>query len=207
MKLRMLALLALMAALVPAWADGLVVQDTRINRMRITTVTPEAGGPPAAPRTSEYRQNRMRITTILDVPGTVRSLLPQDRQLDRSRFDNLPKPRSNPRTPGRILEVPPAQPLPRPKAVDKEEVNLEVPNKPVADDGSTMREETLKVKEWKGGRQIFDSLNRRWHLIQGTPHRDTPVEMRGWLMQAEGSPVYFFSRTGRMWRMTSVPPI
>lgn len=210
MRLRVLAVAALLAALVPVWAGELITYDTRINRMRITTVVPEGGGAHLPPRTQDKCQNRMRITTVFDLPGTVRSALPHDRQIDRTRFDALPHPRpTTRREPGRIIEVP-EQPKPAPKATkpNKEEVWAEYQEAKPAEapaDSAAMREETIKVKVWQCGRQVTDSRNRRWWLIQGTPQREHPTEMRGWIMQAADSPIYFFSRTGRMYRLMSQP--
>jgi hypothetical protein len=215
MKLRVLALLALTGALVPLWASEVITHDMRVNRQRITTVlnVPKAFQPP---QTTEFRQNRQRITSLNDIPGMVRDALPHDRQIDRSRIDTTPRPglhmKPSPLVPvtppGKGVTVPrldvqPAKPSGKEEVVFLQDAAKDK-DKP-KDDGAKMREEKLVPKEWRCGRQLTDDKGRRWHLIQGMPHTDRPGELDGWIMQAADSPIYFFSKSGRMWRLTAMP--
>ncbi len=238
MKLRLLAVLALLGILIPVWAGEVITHDLRINRQRITTVLNAPGGVPVMPQVQECMQNRQRITTIYDIPGSVRDALPVDPQLDRRLIDTTPRPGAyngkriewpmpstllngnrNPSQPGRITTPPKIDNKP-PKAIDKEEVKFQVPAKDepkatkdapkkdkehVEDDRARVIHERLTLVDWRCGRQMRDDKGRVWHLIQGTPQIDKPTTLDGWMMQAEDSPIYFFSKTGRMWRLVSLP--
>lgn len=141
----------------------------------------------------DQRFGRQRVTTIHDFRGMVRRALPVDPQIDRSRFERLPPPKEDGDLDVRFQDQPVAVAPPG---------KVEVVPAP-ADCGC--RAETLRLTRWVCGRQMTDDRGRRWCLIQGAPQADKPAFLEGWMMQAADSPIYFFSKTGRMWRLVSLP--
>lgn len=211
MKLRVLALVALAGALVPVWAADPVTHDVKINRQRITTVLNAPGGVQLPLCTKDVCINRQRITTVYDLPGMVRGALPIDRQFDRSRIDTLPAPK---RINGGKSTLPAPKvddKAPKPAATDKEEVRFQDKGKappakgPAVVDRAKMIEETVTIETWRAGRTFKDNKGRSWCLMHGDAQADVPATLRGWIMQAEDSPILFFSRTGRLWKLVTQP--
>jgi hypothetical protein len=199
MKLRLLALLALTGALVPVWASEVITHDMRINRQRITTVlnAPNAFVPPL---TVNCMPTRQRITSLTDVPGMVRDALPYDPQIDRRCLNGVCRPRALTGLPFSALNrTQPALPAP---AQGKDKV-IEAP-KVVMDERAKSVAEKVTIVDWHDT-QFKDNKGRVWCLIMGNPEPARPAFLEGWVMQAADSPILFFTKTGRMWKLITQP--
>ncbi|MFO0846233.1 MAG: hypothetical protein U0797_28285 [Gemmataceae bacterium] len=203
MKLRVLALLALTGALVPVWASEVITHDMRINRQRITTVlnAPNAFTPPV---TVDSKATRQRISSLTDVPGMVRDALPNDPQIDRRCLDGRCRPRALTGLPfSGLTRAQPGLPAPtQEKGKDKDKA-VEAP-KVVMDERAKSVAEKVTIVDWRDA-QFKDDKGRVWCLVMGHPEPARPTALDGWVMQAADSPILFFTKTGRLWRLVTMP--
>jgi hypothetical protein len=178
MRLRVLAVLLLGVGLVPAWGQP---------------VGP-AGAGPGFPQDRVI--GRQRITWLRPEPLP----LMQER-INRMRISVLVPPLNV--GPAVVpAAAPPATTAPGGPVVPGPGLLVAPPVK-----GSAVEDCLIAIK-WTCGRAIDDTCGRRWVLVHGDPHWDRPARLPGWVLRADGAALpYFFSRTGRMYRMVSPVPV
>lgn len=163
-----------------------------------------AGDLPAQSFTiQEQRINRQRITTITPVfPGLTPGALPSG--LTPGAHPGCPSGRCNvpgAKQPGPFIPVPPPGtvpqlPAPKEKEKEKEKGKEEVAVPP--------HEEILQGR-WASAVSFTDGKGRTWNLVQGAPLADQPEQLPGWILSAGEGQELFYSRTGRLFRLVRTP--